>query len=66
MTVCQIKAEATRRMPAFAKHPGDAQVVIEGATTRCIVCGAALLIGAMPVISLLGAVWFLVVQPALH
>lgn len=51
MKTLRIETQAPRRGSAFAKH---------------LACVVPLFVSAMPVISLLGTVWFLVIQPALH
>jgi hypothetical protein len=67
MKIDWIKTQAPRRLPALAKRSGvDAETLEADAPARGIVCGVALLVGATPVVSLLGAMWFLVIQPALH
>jgi hypothetical protein len=67
MKIGWIKTQAPRRVPALAQHYGvDAEFLEADAPARGIVYGVALLVSAMPVISLSGVMWFLVIQPALH
>lgn len=67
MKIDWIKTQVPRRVPALAKHSGvDAESLKADAPARGIVYGVALVVSAMPVISLSGVMWFLVIQPALH
>jgi hypothetical protein len=59
----RIKAQAPRRVLALTKHLGADVPFI---TARCILGGLAMVAGVMFVIGPLGAMWFLVIQPALH
>jgi hypothetical protein len=67
MNINWIKARPPRSGLDLARHPViEAEFLETGATAGGIVCGMALLLGAMPVVSVLGAIWFLIIQPALH
>jgi hypothetical protein len=67
MKIEWINVRTPHRVPALAKHSdADAESRRADAMAGGIVWGAALLVSAVPVASLLGAVWFLVVQPALY
>jgi hypothetical protein len=67
MKISWITAHALHLGPALEKHPHvDPEFIDADATAGGIVCGVALLVSVTPVISLLGAIWFLIIQPALH